>query len=405
MSRRVKFVDSCVVTIRAGTGGRGCVAFRREKFVPFGGPSGGDGGRGGDVVFVVDPGVSTLLDLTYVRDIEADDGENGLGADCYGKGAAPREVRVPLGTQVWDVETEKLLFDLNDVGASVIVAKGGAGGRGNMHFATSFDRAPKRAEPGEPGVERKVRLELKIMADVGLLGFPNVGKSTFISASSKARPKVADYPFTTLVPHLGVVRIDEDAHFVMADIPGLIPGAADGAGLGIRFLKHVERTRALLHLVTLDAGEGREPLSDYEALNKELKKFDTALAKKPVIVALSKADITEVREIYPALVKAFAKKKIKLRLVSAATGEGLRELLRDLFALVNNEENESEPEPARKSVRKTPAAAAAKVKVKVKATSKAKAQAATKAAAKPTSKVKSKAATKAKFKPTSKRKR
>jgi GTPase len=342
IARNVKFVDSCVVTIRGGKGGKGAVAFRREKFVPFGGPSGGDGGRGGDVVFVVDPGLTTLLDLVYVRAIEADDGQHGMGADCYGRGGEAREVRVPLGTQVWDTTTNKLLFDLNEPNSRVIVAKGGAGGRGNMHFATSFDRAPRRAEPGEFGDERHVRLELKIMADVGLLGFPNVGKSTFISASSRARAKVADYPFTTLVPQLGVVRIDDDAHFVMADVPGLIPGAADGAGLGIRFLKHLERTRALLHLVTLDYGDGRDPLSDYVALCKELKRFDKDLAKRPQIVALTKSDLPEVRDAYPALKKAFAKKKVSLRLVSAATGDGMKQLLRDLYKLAKASRDDQE---------------------------------------------------------------
>jgi GTPase len=311
----VKFVDSCVVTIRGGKGGKGAVAFRREKFVPFGGPSGGDGGRGGDVVFVVDPGLTTLLDLVYVRAIEADDGQQGMGADCYGRGGETREVRVPLGTQVWDAASNRLLFDLNEANSRVVVAKGGAGGRGNMHFATSFDRAPRRAEPGEFGDELHVRLELKIMADIGLLGFPNAGKSTFISASSRARAKVADYPFTTLVPQLGVVTIDDDAHFVMADIPGLIPGAADGAGLGIRFLKHLERT---------------------------LKRFDKDLAKRPQIVALAKADLPEVREAYPALQKAFAKKKVKLRLVSAATGVGMKALLVDLYKLAKASRDDEE---------------------------------------------------------------
>jgi GTP-binding protein len=333
----LKFVDSCEVTVRGGKGGNGAVAFRREKFVPFGGPSGGDGGRGGDVVFVVDPGISTLLDLTYVRAIEAGHGENGQGKDCYGRGAEDRLVRVPLGTQVWDRTTGKLLFDLGEPNMRVVVAKGGKGGRGNMHFATAFDRAPRRSEPGDEGQELALRLELKVMADVGLLGFPNVGKSTFIAASSRARPKVADYPFTTLVPSLGVVRIDDDATFVMADIPGLIPGAADGAGLGIRFLKHVERTRALLHLITVDYGEGREPMADYEAIRKELGKFDPELARRPTLVALTKADLPDVREAYEPLRKRFLKKKVHLYLVSAATGEGVKELLRDLFHLIRGE--------------------------------------------------------------------
>jgi GTP-binding protein len=332
----MKFVDSCEVTVVAGKGGDGAVAFRREKFVPHGGPAGGDGGRGGDVVFVTDPGLSTLLDLTYAHTLRAKSGENGRGKDCYGHSGEDLVVRVPIGTQAFDAETGALLFDLNDLRAREIAAHGGKGGRGNIHFATAQDRAPRRAEPGEAGEERRMRLELKVMADVGLLGFPNVGKSTFIRAVSRARPKVADYPFTTLVPHLGVVRVDEDASFVLADIPGLVPGAADGAGLGARFLKHVERTRALLHLVTVDPGEGRDPLKDYEALSKELRRFDPELAKRPTIVAMSKADLPEVREAYKKAKSQFKRtKKIDLFLVSAATGEGIRDVLNRLRAIVS----------------------------------------------------------------------
>jgi GTP-binding protein len=332
----MKFVDSCEVTVVAGKGGDGAVAFRREKFVPHGGPAGGDGGRGGNVVFVTDPGLSTLLDLTYAHTLRAKSGENGLGKDCYGRGAEDLMVRVPVGTQVFDAETGALLFDLDLPRAKEIAARGGKGGRGNIHFATAQDRAPRRAEPGEPGQERRLRLELKVMADVGLLGFPNVGKSTFIRAVSRARPKVADYPFTTLVPHLGVVRIDEDASFVLADIPGLIPGAADGAGLGIRFLKHVERTRALLHLVTLDPGEDRDPVKDYEALSRELRRFDPELAKRPTIVAMSKADLPEVRDAYRKAKVRFKRKKIDLLLVSAATGEGVRDVLARLYERISD---------------------------------------------------------------------
>jgi len=329
----VKFVDSCEVDAVAGRGGNGSIAFRREKFVPFGGPAGGDGGRGGDVVFVADEGLSTLLDLTYGRALRADHGEHGQGKDCYGKAGKDLVVRVPVGTQVYDRDTGELLHDIATKDARVVIAQGGKGGRGNIHFATPYDRAPRRSEPGEPGEERRLRLELKVMADVGLLGFPNVGKSTFIRACSRAQPKVADYPFTTLTPHLGVVRVGDEATFVLADIPGLIPGAAEGAGLGHRFLKHVERCRALLHLVTFDPSEERSPLADYEALRSELEKFDPELAKRREIVALSKADLTEVREAYPALKKAFAKKKVDLRLVSAATGEGVRELTIDLYKI------------------------------------------------------------------------
>jgi len=330
----VKFVDSCEVDVVAGKGGNGAVAFRREKFVPFGGPSGGDGGRGGDIVFVADEGLSTLLDLTYARTIRAPNGEQGHGKDMYGRGGEDKIVRVPVGTQIFDRDTNELLFDINSASSREVVAKGGKGGRGNIHFATPYDRAPRRSEPGEPGEERRLRLELKVMADVGLLGFPNVGKSTFIRAVSRARPKVADYPFTTLTPHLGVVRIGDEATMVIADIPGLIPGAAEGAGLGHRFLKHVERTRALLHLVTLDFGEERDPVKDYDALMSELEKFDPELAQRPQIVAMTKSDLPEVREAFEVVRKRFAKRKIPIYLVSSATGEGIRDLSVALYKLV-----------------------------------------------------------------------
>jgi GTPase len=329
----VKFVDSCEVKVVAGDGGRGCVAFRREKFVPFGGPAGGDGGKGGDVVFAGDTGKTTLLDVALSRRLVAERGEHGRGKDQYGKAGEDLVVAVPVGTQGFDVVTNELVFDVDAVGKRVVVARGGRGGRGNLHFATPYDRAPRRADPGEAGQELNLRLELKVMADVGLLGFPNVGKSTFIRAVSRARPKVADYPFTTLIPHLGVVTVDSETSFVIADIPGLIPGAADGAGLGIRFLKHVERTRALLHLVTLDHGEGRDPLDDYDVINAELAKFDPKLAERPQVVAMAKADLPEVREAWAKTKRRFAKRKVDLRLVSAATGEGVRELLLALYAL------------------------------------------------------------------------
>lgn len=329
----MKFVDSCTVKVVAGNGGNGAVAFRREKFVPHGGPSGGDGGRGGDIVFRTDPGMSTLLDLTYAHTLRAKKGENGMGDDCYGRGAEDLVVRVPVGTQVFDATSGALLFDLDEPNVDTIIAKGGRGGRGNIHFASSTDRAPRRAEPGEAGEERELRLELKVMADVGLLGFPNVGKSTLISAVSRARPKVADYPFTTLTPHLGVVQVDDDTKFVLADIPGLIPGASEGAGLGIQFLKHVERTRVLLHLVTVDPAEGRDPVGDYEALMKELAQFSPELAKRPMLVAMSKADLPDVRDAYESAKKRFKKKKIDLHLISAATGEGIKPLLYALAPL------------------------------------------------------------------------
>ncbi len=331
----MRFVDSCRVRAVAGDGGNGVVAFRREKYVPFGGPSGGDGGRGGDVIFVVDPGLSTLLDILYAATLRAERGEHGQGSDCYGRKGADLEVRVPPGTQVFDDEAGTLLFDLTEHHQRAVVAKGGGGGRGNIHFATPFDRAPRKAEPGQPGDDKRLRLELKVLADVGLLGFPNVGKSTFIAAVSRARPKIADYPFTTLAPNLGVVRAFEGASFVVADIPGLIPGASEGAGLGIQFLKHVERTRALLHLVTLDPGEGREPFADYLALRRELEAFSPELAARPELVALAKADLTDVREAHRALAAKFRRRGVTLHLLSAATGEGVPECLRALWQMLS----------------------------------------------------------------------
>jgi GTPase len=345
----VKFVDSCEVKVIAGNGGNGVVAFRREKFVPHGGPSGGDGGHGGSVVLAVDPGLGTLLDLTYAHTLRAPSGGNGQGKDKYGRAGEDLVCRVPLGTQVFDAATGELLFDLTANDSTFIAARGGRGGRGNIHFATPYDRAPRRAEPGEAGEEKKLRLELKVMADVGIVGFPNVGKSTFIRACSRAHPKVADYPFTTLVPHLGVVSVGEESSFVLADIPGLIPGASEGAGLGLRFLKHVERTRALLHLVTLDPGEGRDPVKDYEDILSEMRKFAPDLARRPAVVAMTKADLTDVREAYPKVRARFKRKKIDLLLVSAATGEGVRELLRELYALVKKK---SEPIESNKRAKK-----------------------------------------------------
>jgi GTP-binding protein len=346
----MRFVDQCRVKVIAGDGGNGAVAFRREKFIPFGGPAGGDGGRGGDVVFVGDEGMSTLLDFTHVRTIQAERGEHGQGSDCHGRGGEDRVERVPVGTEIREAETGELLADVTAHGQRVVVAKGGKGGRGNLHFATPIDRAPRRAEKGDPGEVRELKLTLKVMADVGLLGFPNVGKSTFVASVSHARPKIADYPFTTLSPMLGAVEVGGGvraggASFVIADIPGLIPGASEGVGLGIRFLQHVERTRALLHLVTLDPGEGREPLADYRAIRKELATFSPELATRPEIVALSKADLPEVQEAYPALKERFASVGVELRLVSAATHEGLDDLVNVLFRIAKGGEGDEHRPP------------------------------------------------------------
>lgn len=331
----MSFVDEIEIELIAGDGGDGCVAFRREKYRPLGGPSGGDGGDGGDVVLVARTRLGTLMDLRYKRRIAAERGEHGRGKDQYGKAGADVVVEVPVGTQVYDLESGELLFDLDTIDQRVVVAEGGRGGRGNIHFATPTDRAPRKAEPGTPGQRRHVRMELKLLADVGLLGFPNVGKSTLISRISRARPKIADYPFTTLTPNLGVVHRDVDRAFVVADIPGLIEGAAEGQGLGHRFLKHVERCRALLHILALDPDPEREPARDFDVLTAELARFDPELAARPTLVALSKADLPETREAEAELREALRARGIESLLVfSAVTGQGVEALLDALERLL-----------------------------------------------------------------------
>lgn len=337
----MRFIDEVTIEVIAGKGGNGAVAFRREKYIPFGGPSGGDGGKGGDVVLVGDEGLGTLLDLTYQRRVEAERGEGGANKDMNGRSGRERLVRVPVGTVVLDARDDAPLGDVTKHGERLVVARGGRGGLGNIHFATSVDRAPRKAQPGEEGERRELKLELKVLADVGLLGFPNVGKSTFVAAVSAARPKIADYPFTTLTPNLGVVEVSGGTrrggtNFVVADIPGLIKGASEGAGLGHRFLRHVDRTRALLHLVTLDPTEDREPLADYLALREELRAFDDGLSARVEIVALSKLDLPEVREAYPSLRDRFRNELgVELHAFSAATREGLEPILGRLAALVS----------------------------------------------------------------------
>lgn len=333
------FLDECQLRAEAGHGGNGAMAFHREKFVPFGGPAGGDGGHGGDVIFVGDGGKTTLGDIARMRTLRAERGENGMGRDCYGRGGRSHELFVPLGTVVFDIDTQEKVGEVTEDGQRLIVAKGGAGGRGNKHFATPTDRAPRRADPGLQGQARNLRLELKVMADVGLLGLPNVGKSTLISNISRARPKVADYPFTTLEPHLGVVTVGEHSSsgdgftFVVADIPGLVPGASQGVGLGSRFLRHVERTRVLLHLITLTPGTDSDPIADYVAIRNELLLFSPELAQRPELVALTKADLPEVREQFDALKERFEAEFGKpLHLISAPTRQGLSELLQAVVA-------------------------------------------------------------------------
>jgi GTP-binding protein len=334
----MQFVDQALIHVRAGDGGKGAVAFRREKFVPKGGPSGGDGGSGGSVVLVVDEGLSTLLDFRYRKEYQAPSGEAGSNKDKYGRGGEDLVLRVPPGTEVNDQVTGARIADLHTHGERFVLAQGGKGGRGNIHFATSTDRAPRRFEPGLPGEERAVRLDLKLLADVGLLGFPNVGKSSLIARISAARPKIADYPFTTLVPNLGMVRLSGERSFVVADIPGLIEGAHEGAGLGARFLRHVERTRVLVHLLDATAaGPDRSPLKDFDAINRELALFDPALATRPQLVVLNKKDLPDVESARRKLTTSFARRKIRLLAISAATGDGVAALLEEVWKVIEAE--------------------------------------------------------------------
>ncbi len=336
----MKFVDEVKIKVKAGDGGDGAVAWRREKFVPRGGPAGGDGGDGGDVVLAVDPQLATLLDYRFVREYRARSGENGRGRDQNGQAGGPLELRVPPGTVVKDAATGELLADLAAPGERFVAARGGRGGLGNMNFATSTNQAPRYAEKGTPGEERELQLELKLLADVGIVGFPNAGKSTLVSRVSRARPKIADYPFTTLTPHLGVVGW-RGKSFVVADVPGLIEGAHAGAGLGHQFLRHLERCRVLVHLVDPVApGEGRGPRADLDAIDRELALYSPELARKPQIVAVTKMDVPEAREGLAALRKSFARRKRPPEIVaiSAVTGEGLERLLDAVARALRGEE-------------------------------------------------------------------
>jgi len=332
----MQFIDEVTIDVKAGSGGNGCATFRREPFVPRGGPSGGDGGDGGSVILVADEQLSTLLDLRYQKRYQAESGQHGAGRDKYGKAGPDVIVRVPAGTLVRDSHGE-VLADLVHPGDRFVAAQGGKGGRGNIHFKTATYQSPTDAEPGTPGEERSLGLELKLLADVGLLGYPNVGKSTFIAAVSRARPKIADYPFTTLTPNLGVVGLPGGRSFVLADIPGLIEGASEGHGLGHRFLRHVERTRVLIHLVELSAEPsvaetGRNPLHDFDVINTELRRYDPELAARPQVVALSKVDVTESRDAYTTMKDAFAARGVALHAVSAVTGEGMKALLEAVWS-------------------------------------------------------------------------
>ncbi len=333
----MKFVDQVHIFVKGGDGGNGAVAFHREKYIDKGGPSGGDGGDGGSVIFEADPQLTTLLDFRFSSRHVARSGAHGMGSDMNGRAGEDTVLKMPLGTLVRDEETGDLLKDLSTAGERWVVAKGGSGGWGNMNFATSTRQTPRFAKDGTLGQERKLVLELKLLADVGLLGFPNAGKSTFITRISAAKPKVADYPFTTLVPNLGVVDYRERRSFVVADIPGLIEGASEGHGLGHQFLRHVERCRVLIHLVDLSAGdEGREPVKDFDILNRELEKHSALLADKPQIVVANKLDLPHAREVLPAFVEKMKARGVKVFELSGATGQGAQAVLdacaRVLFA-------------------------------------------------------------------------
>ncbi len=321
------FIDRVKIRVAAGNGGDGVTAFRREKFVPRGGPSGGDGGKGGDVWLESDEGLNTLLHLRYNPEHKAERGRHGEGSNRHGKDGADEIVKVPIGTQVFNAETNELLFDFTEAEQRFLAAKGGKGGWGNQHFATPTRRAPRYHYTGRPGEELELQLELKLIADVGLVGFPNAGKSTLISVISAAKPKIADYPFTTLEPNLGVVDMGEFKTFVVADIPGLIEGASEGAGLGDRFLRHVERTKFLLHLVDVSSLSGRDAVEDYEIINRELASYNAELAERPQVVVATKIDALDEPERLESLKKKAKKDGKPFFAISAVTNQGTRELV------------------------------------------------------------------------------
>ncbi|MEW5786491.1 MAG: Obg family GTPase CgtA [Pseudomonadota bacterium] len=332
----MKFIDEATIDVTAGNGGNGCASFRREKFIPMGGPDGGDGGKGGSIWAQADRNINTLVEYRYTRAFRARNGEQGRGSDCYGKGADDLVLRVPVGTVVHDEESGEVLADLARDGQKAMLARGGKGGLGNLHFKSSTNRAPRQCTPGEPGEEKRLRLELRVLADVGLLGMPNAGKSTFIRAVSAAKPKVADYPFTTLHPNLGVVRVDQDRSFVVADIPGLIEGAAEGAGLGHQFLRHLARTRLLLHLVDLAPFDPEtDPVREARAIVEELRKYDEALHRKPRWLLLNKTDLIDAEarsERIAGFVREFGWEG-PVFAISAITGEGCKPLV---FAIMEH---------------------------------------------------------------------
>lgn len=324
------FTDYAKIYAGAGKGGNGAVSFRREKYIAAGGPDGGDGGKGGDIYFEVDSDTNTLIDFRYKKKFKAENGNNGEGARKFGKSGEDLYIKVPIGTIVKDAKTGEILADMAEKGQKTLVLKGGRGGKGNTHFATSTRQAPRFSQGGEEGEEKELILELKLLADVGLIGFPSVGKSTILSVVTAATPKIADYHFTTLEPNLGVVKPEYGDSFVMADIPGLIEGASEGTGLGIQFLRHIERTRLLLHVIDVSASEGRNPVEDYYVINKELEKYSEKLAKRKQIIVANKIDSMQDEKLYEDLEKLAKEKNLEIFKISAATGQGVKELMHEV---------------------------------------------------------------------------
>lgn len=321
------FTDYTKIIIKSGNGGDGAITFRREKYVAAGGPDGGDGGRGGNIYFRVDPNANTLIDFRFTKKFKAQNGENGSGSNRYGKAGEDLYIDVPIGTIIKDAETGKVVADLSKEGQEELVLKGGRGGKGNSHFATATRQVPRFAQAGEEGEEKEVILELKLLADVGLLGFPNVGKSTFLSRVTDAKPKIANYHFTTIEPNLGVVKTASGDSFVIADIPGIIEGASEGTGLGLQFLRHIERTRLLLHVIDVSGSEGRNPVEDFKIINNELKKYSEKLSKRKQIIVANKIDSMQDETLYKELSELAKKEKLEIFKISAVTGEGIKELL------------------------------------------------------------------------------
>ena len=328
------FTDYVKIIAKAGDGGNGAISFRREKYVAAGGPDGGDGGKGGDVYFEVDPNSNTLIDFRFKKKFKAENGNNGEGSNKYGKSGENLTIKVPIGTVIKDASNNRVLADLSQEGQRELVLKGGRGGKGNAHFATSTRQAPRFSQDGENGEEKELILELKLLADVGLIGFPNVGKSTFLGRTTSATPKIADYHFTTLEPNLGVVKTDYGDSFVIADIPGIIEGASEGVGLGLQFLRHIERTRLLLHVIDVSGSEGRDPVDDFNKINSELQKYSKKLSERTQIIVANKIDSMQDENLYQNLENLAKEKKLEIFKISAVTGEGVDKLIKHVSELL-----------------------------------------------------------------------